>query len=279
MYVCGQNKFLQNMQRLISDNNFPRFSILCGAVGSGKHLLADAISRMIPAKYIICESNVDGVRQAINVANTQTNDAKLFVFPDIESMSISASNSLLKFAEEPPNNTYIIITVHNLESVLGTLISRAHIFYVDRYAKDDLLDYIEHNKYEFTNNDIVLSLCETPGDINIAHETDIDSLYGLAEKFVDFIGTANIGNELKIPTLISVKENDGKLNYVLFMRGIIQVAIDRMKQSNNDSSAYYAIVSETSKYLSAMMQTGRSKQMLLDNWIISLHMRLVGAVE
>ena len=84
---------------------------------------------------------------------------------------------------------------------------------------------------------------------------------------------------MKIPTLISVKENDGKLNHILFMRGIIQVTIDRMKQSNNDSSAYYAIVSETSKYLSAMMQTGRSKQMLLDNWIISLHMRLVGAVE
>ena len=72
-----------------------------------------------------------------------------------------ASNSLLKFLEEPQGNIYAFLITNNIDKVLPTIKSRCQIIYVDNveenfldlYSKDDimctlnLIDLIEKKKY------------------------------------------------------------------------------------------------------------------------------------
>ena len=52
---------------------------------------------------------------------------KIFIINDCENMTGKASNSLLKFIEEPANNTYGIFITSNLARVLPTIISRCQV--------------------------------------------------------------------------------------------------------------------------------------------------------
>jgi len=50
--------------------------------------------------------------------------AKIYIIEEAEKMSISATNSLLKFLEEPAPNVYIILIATSKEVLLPTIISR-----------------------------------------------------------------------------------------------------------------------------------------------------------
>ena len=52
---------------------------------------------------------------------------KIFIINDCENMTGKASNSLLKFIEEPTNNTYGIFITSQLSRVLPTIISRCQV--------------------------------------------------------------------------------------------------------------------------------------------------------
>lgn len=52
------------------------------------------------------------------------NKAKIYIIEEAEKMSISATNSLLKFLEEPAPDVYIILITHAKEVLIPTIISR-----------------------------------------------------------------------------------------------------------------------------------------------------------
>ena len=52
------------------------------------------------------------------------NSAKIYIIEDADKMSISATNSLLKFLEEPSDNVYIILISPSKEVLLPTITSR-----------------------------------------------------------------------------------------------------------------------------------------------------------
>jgi DNA polymerase-3 subunit delta' len=54
--------------------------------------------------------------------------SKLYVIYGVENTSPQAINSLLKFLEEPPYNTYAILTTRNINHVLPTIKSRCQVF-------------------------------------------------------------------------------------------------------------------------------------------------------
>ncbi|MFQ3249704.1 AAA family ATPase [Glaciecola sp.] len=91
-------------------------------------LLIDAGSH--PDLHIITteksQIGVDAIRQAISkVSQTaQLSGNKVVIIPQIESMSESASNALLKTLEEPTSNTYLLMTTNELQRLLPTILSR-----------------------------------------------------------------------------------------------------------------------------------------------------------
>lgn len=94
---------------------------------------------------------------------------KVYIIVDIDKMSINASNSILKFIEEPQPNTYIILTTENIYQILPTIISRTQVIKFQPVPKTEIVD----------------SLIEKNVDLNIAlicsHLTnDVDKAYEIA---------------------------------------------------------------------------------------------------
>jgi DNA polymerase-3 subunit delta' len=91
-------------------------------------LLIDAGSH--PDLHVITtdksQIGIDAIRQTIaKVTQTaQLSGNKVVIIPQIELMSESASNALLKTLEEPTPNTYLLMTTNESQRLLATILSR-----------------------------------------------------------------------------------------------------------------------------------------------------------
>ncbi len=70
--------------------------------------------------------HIDAVRELRRKAQVRPNeaDAKVFILANCESMTAQAQNALLKLLEEPPENTYFILTASGRAELLETVYSR-----------------------------------------------------------------------------------------------------------------------------------------------------------
>ena len=280
MYICGQKNLLERFDTLIQNDKLPRFCILVGSKGSGKKLISDYIARKIGANFVPCGTKADEVKEIVYNSYTVT-EKTLYMFFDCDDMSVTSKNALLKVTEEPPNNSYFIMTVRDTSNVLGTILSRGTVFYIEPYTHNDISEYIIHKNYQFNERQkkIVLNVCTNPEEVTTASKSDIEAVYDLADKFIQNIGLANLSNELKIATLLNTKKDDSdKIDPVMFMRCVMlccnfYITHDCTKE---DAKAYHDIISQTSKYLADITTKGVSKQMTLDNWIVDTHMKISG---
>ena len=142
MEIIGPRKLLNNIDNLIENNTFPRFSIIQGVEGSGKRLISAYIAKKLNATYVPCELGIDAVRDVINLSYEQASPI-VYVWADAHKMSINAKNAILKVTEEPPQTAYFIMTTDNINNILDTLISRGTVFNISPYSQAELSSYVE----------------------------------------------------------------------------------------------------------------------------------------
>lgn len=283
MYICGQKELLSDINTLIDKNKFPHFAILVGGVGFGKKLLADYISMRLGANFVPCGIKAEEVRDVIYNSYTVA-EKTLYMFFDCDDMSVTSKNALLKVTEEPPNDSYFIMTVQDISSVLGTIISRATVFYMNPYSVNDIDEYIKKNGFDFDDKtrSIVRQICTCPNDVQIASSSDIKAVYDTADKFIQYIGAVNLANELKISQSLDIKKDDNeKINTVMFMRCILLCCSQMISQDgviSDDIKVFHSIIKETSKSLIEFQTKGSNRQSVIDNWIVNTHMAVSGGV-
>lgn len=287
MYVCGQKKLIAKINDLISESSFPAFSIIIGGTGTGKKVISEYISRKLNAEFIPCDISVDSVRNAIQESYIgNTGITRLFVFYDCDNMSVSAKNALLKVTEEPPKNTYFIMTACDVSSMLPTVISRGTVFTIDQYTISDVYDFIEHygslKKITYTPEDIDImeSVCTCPYDVILASKQNLKEVYDLADKFIQFIGASSLANELKVTSMLNLKKDENGIDPVLFLRCVLLccskfIVSDIIKE---DAIIFDKIIRRTSKAIYEIMKKGSNKQIVLDNYIMNLHIDIAGGV-
>lgn len=211
--MVGQHKNLMKIQKWVKNNSFPRFLIVSGNEGSGRLTLSKEIIKRLNASGVIAENNsIETVRQIISNAY-QNNSTCVYIFRDIDNMSIAAQNALLKVAEEPPNNSYIICTAQNVNSVLSTIKSRAVEIQIEPYSKDELKN--------FSDDVLVLNYATVPGECEMDAD-EIKKAEDLSKDIVDILyngkGTQLLKECLKLK---NKKDDDGiecKLFYKVFKR-------------------------------------------------------------
>lgn len=98
---------------------------------------------------------------------SQINDVRVYIIDGTERMNDFASNSLLKFLEEPEKNIYAFLITSNIMKVLETIKSRCQIlrldnmnvFYIDSYENEFLDNVVSFaNKFENLNVKIIAYL-------------------------------------------------------------------------------------------------------------------------
>ena len=121
-----------------------------------------------------------------------------------------AKNALLKVVEEPPNNAYFIMTVQNIDNMLGTIKSRGTVIKMEPYTIQDL--------QKVTMDETLLKYCTNIGLLNTPKEKILQ-----AEKCVDDVLEAfrnKSGTKLlKATTQLKAKKTEeDKVDCLIFMR-------------------------------------------------------------
>ena len=267
--MVGQYNLKQRLSELISNKRFPRFIILSGAKGSGKKMLSEWIAEKLSVDflYFLPDIRMETVRKMINDAYT-INGKVLFVIPDASNMSIVAQNALLKITEEPPKQTYFIMTVEDHYDVLETLRSRATGFSMERYTPSDIDDYI--NTQCTMGSDllqIIHDLCETPGDVNLLVEMNVHDFYDYVQKVVDNIATVSGANVFKVANKLAIKDDNG-YDLKMFWKAFIKVCVIRGLREKNGK--FLKVVPFTGDCIKDLRIRGINKSMLFDRWLLGV---------
>lgn len=90
---------------------------------------------------------VEQVRRFINSVSMSSflNSYKIGIIKHADSLSIEASNALLKTLEEPRENTIIILVTHDLDSLPATIVSRSKVLNFRPVNSDIIYDYLVDN--------------------------------------------------------------------------------------------------------------------------------------
>ena len=264
--MIGQKQFIEKLDTLISNNKFPRFCIITGPKGSGKKLIAKYIHEQIKdSSFMTTGISVDDVRSIITNCYTVNNACNICFIPDADKMSVNAKNALLKVTEEPPNNTYIIMTLEDLNNTLDTIRSRATVFYMDNYTPYELSQYAQDTFQD--NIKLYSELCDTPGDVELLYNMGSENFYNYVEKVVDNIATVSGANSFKITNQIKLKDEGEGYDLRMFLKTFIKICADRIL---DDPIVYTDGIKITSDYLKQLSIKGISKQSLLDLWILDI---------
>lgn len=269
--MIGQKNLLNIVDTLIAEGKFPRFSIISGQKGSGKKTLAKHIAHKLDDYniYYVPDIKVETIRHMI-ADSYKVNSPTVYIISDADTMSANAKNALLKVTEEPPNDAIFIMTISDINTVLDTIKSRAYIFHMDTYTPEEIIAYADCD----VPDDILIDLCETPGDVDNLSKYGIE-LFEFTEKVVDNVAVVSSANALKIADSIAFKDTDDGYDVELFLRAFKAVCGKSMRKAviEHDTEGqmwYSAGVKVVSKYLQQLSTTGINKSALFDMFILDI---------
>ena len=76
------------------------------------------------------------------------NENKVYLLKNFSASNIASQNKLLKILEEPPVNTYFILSVSNLDAILQTIKSRCKIINIDSFSNEEVVNFLIENNIE-----------------------------------------------------------------------------------------------------------------------------------
>lgn len=275
--MIGQKELLRTIERQLRNNNFPQFAVFTGNGLLDKLELVGIIAKELKAEHIITVSpKVDDVREIITNAYTQRSPI-VYGIMEIDNVSAQAKNSLLKLAEEPPANVYIIISVNDANNLLRTLKSRAAVYTMQHYTQAELAGYIKAqyaHKVKPDELEMVYNICETPDEIDLLLSNyEVADFWDYVELVADNIAEVSGANSFKIADKLRIKDTDyQKYDLSLFFKAFQVVCAQRYKADRD--SRYFDAVAVTGKALNDMTKASLNKQMLVDNWILDVRKAL-----
>ena len=266
MNIIGQKTLLQKFADAV-ETGFPVFTIIHGSRGGGKKLIAHKVAQDLGGVVVDCGITVADVRTVIE-NSYKTRTKTVYIFGDADRMSNEAKSALLKITEEPPNNSYFIMTIQSVASMPETILSRAALYRLDGYTYVDIVDYC----HSLGVDPVAQDVCVTPGDVQILKECGVEPFLDYVDLVFDNIAEVGTANSLKIGDKIALKENAQGYDLELFWRAFIRKCMTELGKTDNfDEQVRYSKGSRlTRKYLSELSIRGINKNMLFLDWVLQL---------
>lgn len=282
MKIIGHEKIVEFLKESIKNKRLIQSYLFCGPEHIGKETVATYFaasllcdSQDFPCRE--CESchqvfkerhpdicyirkiedkniSIDQIREIKESVNLAPlfGSSKVVIIEDADSLTISATNSLLKLLEEPPPHVFIILLARGFSNLPTTIRSRCQVL---RFLPPSFKKLSSSLKEEFD-----LSLIEVqkiiglslglPGlAIELANNKE-ESLNGrerLIEKFILFLSERNnLENKFKLASLILKLEVKENLFFLLqFVRDLI---IIKLKLKSFDSFQKEKLLNLSEKY-------------------------------
>lgn len=257
-----------NKAYLSSLSELPHFTVVLGPKGSGRRTLLgeEFSSRGIPLTEV--DGKVDSLREAVSMA-FQRGGRNAFLL-DSADFSANSAGTLLKVAEDTPNGSWFALIAESRSSVYPTLLSRALVIEMEPYSSDDFAEYAKSLSRFGVSVEEALSLssyCRTFGDMfSMASLPDHGaSLIAFAEKVMNNILSVPTHNALMIPSYLALRNEAGKFRPDLFLN-----AVSGMVECLPAGESSIRMAKATAKARSLMSNKGLNKQMVMDEWVMSM---------
>lgn len=207
--MIGQKNNIKTLIKWRCNKSVPRFIIIAGDEGSGRLIFAKAILKTINAKGVIMGNSISDVRDTIEQAYYITQPT-CYIFRDADDMKNEAKNALLKVVEEPPNNAYFIMTVHNIDNMLGTIRSRGTVIKMEPYTMQELRSVCDDK--------LKLEYCTNIGELQIEH-SELEMIESCVDDVIEALYTQSGTRLLKACTQLKAKQTDtDKIDCSLFFK-------------------------------------------------------------
>lgn len=236
------NTFQKDLITTIDNfTSLPHSILLIGDYGAGHEEVCSYIANKFNLMQIditnsISLSTIDEIYQSSSM--------NLYTI-DLSVISEREQNILLKLYEEPNSNTYIILNCESADNIIDTIKSRSYQLKFANYTKDQLKEFLYSDFTDF-EKDIILELCTTPKQIEIANNTRVKDLYDMCCKLITSIQNVNIQNLLSVANKINYSDEYSKFDLRLFMK-MIKYAL--LVNNVNNKLELYSIINKTSKYI------------------------------
>lgn len=263
--ILGQEKICTKIDSLSLDE-FPRSLMLIGEKGAGKHLIVDYISNKFNLTVLDITTTLD--QESIEELYNRV-EPYLYLIRANE-LSIKDENTILKFLEEPLKNSYIVLISETDIGLLQTILNRCQIWYLQNYSREVLKTFVTGN------NDYVLSIAHTPGQVIDLCGVPFTDMIELADKIIDKISTASISNTLTLSNKIKFKDEKDRYDLNIFIDILLQRIVEKSQQIHDSRYiSAYLLTSELRKKLSVKNLDYKAQ---FEKYLINLRTLMKGTI-
>lgn len=252
--MIGQEKIIDYIENKTRDT-FPRSLILLGEKGCGKHTVTEIIADRLNLQVVDITDNLN-FDYLLNLQ--QKPEPFIYLIRAVDT-TIKAQNAMLKFVEEPLKNSFIVIIAENSNQLLPTVYNRCQVLNFKPYSKEELKN--------FTNNDFIIEVAKTPGQVKLLESSNIDDLVVLCNKIVTKIGVANVPNVLTIPNKIAFKQEKDKFDLDI-LSIILGYSITKYIKENNVDKKYYEFYDLYRNWDRERRATTLNQKVLFENYLL-----------
>lgn len=270
--IKGQDKLLDRINKF-NYETFPQASIIEGTTGCGKHTLVNYISDKfnIPIEDISGKISNDMIMDIYTKPNPTLYVIDMFQLTKSKRIDI-VQNSLLKFIEEPPTNSKVIILCENKDNLLPTIQNRCQIFSFEKYNYIRLKQFTEDNGIKLESEDL-FCVYDTPGKLlNLTNEYCFSELKSLVDKVIDNIVRASIPNVLTIPSKLNFDNSDG-YDIDVFLHLMRTSLLNRMTDYSISNEEFNYLKKQyicTCKVCEKIKMFNVNKKALFENYLLEL---------
>ena len=270
--IKGQDKLLDRINKF-NYETFPQSSIIEGTTGCGKHTLVNYISDKfnVPIEDISGKISNDMIMDIYTKPNPTLYVIDMLQLNKSKRIDI-VQNSLLKFIEEPPTNSKVIILCENKDNLLSTIQNRCQIFSFEKYNYIRLKQFTEDNDIRVESEDL-FCVYDTPGKLlNMTNEVCFSELKSLVDKIIDNIVRASIPNILTIPSKLNFDNSDG-YDIDVFLHLMRTSLLNRMTDCSISNEEFNYLKKQytcTCKVCEKIKMFNVNKKALFENYLMEL---------
>lgn len=217
--MVGQKRLL----KIFDDFTFesiPKTMMLVGEYGCGKHSLVGLLS----TKFNCHIQNISDKLTYEKISNLYISALPAIYLID-SVLTIPQQNSLLKFIEEPPKNSIVILLAESEDQYIPTICGRCITYKFDEYSDDELRCFTQNTDY--------LSFVRTPGKLIELSSDENSWVFSLNRTILTKIQSASIPNTLTLVNKFSYGTDDGGINIDLEMSLLERLCISLYKELND----------------------------------------------